>query len=281
MSQETQPWTRDHMVLGTVIVPGIALVEMALTAGCMAGCPVADELVLEAPLVLEDDAVLQVQVTIGAAGDDGRREVAIYSRPEGLTEDELREVTCHGRGWLAPESDVAQWHEVWPPEGAETLSADALYAGMTELGYDYGPMFACVRAAWRRGREVFTELALPDGADNGGFAVHPGLLDAAMHGGLLGEKSGDGVVLPFSWSGVRLGEGGPSRARVRISPAGESALRVEVVGEQGEPVLHVDKLFFRPVDASQLERAQGVGDALFRVDWVEVAAEPVGSVRVA
>ncbi|MCG6495747.1 type I polyketide synthase, partial [Kitasatospora sp. A2-31] len=281
ISQETQPWTRDHMVLGTVIVPGIALVEMALTAGRMAGCPVADELVLEAPLVLEDDAVLQVQVTIGAAGDDGRREVAIYSRPEGLTEDELQEVTCHGRGWLAPESDVAQWHEVWPPVGAETLSADALYTGMTELGYDYGPMFACVRAAWRRGGEVFTELALPDGADNGGFAVHPGLLDAAMHGGLLGEKSGDGVVLPFSWSGVRLGAGGPSRARVRISPAGESALRVEVVGEQGDPVLHVDKLFFRPVDASQLERAQGVGDALFRVDWVEVAAEPVGAVRVA
>ncbi|MEU0398622.1 polyketide synthase dehydratase domain-containing protein, partial [Streptomyces sp. NPDC006208] len=272
ISQDTQPWTRDHMVLGTVIVPGIAVVEMALTAGRLAGCAVADELVLEAPLVLEDDAALQVQVTIGQTGEDGRREVAIYTRPEGLTEDELREVTCHGRGWLAPETEPAEWREVWPPEGAETASVDALYAGMADLGYDYGPMFACVRAAWRRGAEVFAEIALPDGADNGGFDVHPGLLDAAMHGGLLGKKSDDGVVLPFSWSGVRLGEAGATRARVRIAPAGDSALRVDVVGEQGEPVLHVDKLFFRPVDASQLERAQGGGNALFQVDWAEVVA---------
>ncbi|MFD4139641.1 SDR family NAD(P)-dependent oxidoreductase [Streptomyces sp. NPDC058572] len=281
MSQETQPWTRDHMVLGTVIVPGIAVVEMALTAGRLAGCAVADELVLEAPLVLEDDAALQVQVTVGPAAEDGRREVAIYTRPEGLTEDEPREVTCHGRGWLAPETEPAEWREMWPPEGAETASADALYAGMADLGYDYGPMFACVRAAWRRGAEVFAEIALPDGADNGGFDVHPGLLDAAMHGGLLGKKSDDGVVLPFSWSGVRLGEGGSTRARVRIAPVGDSALRVDVVGEQGEPVLHVDKLFFRPVDASQLERAQGGGNALFQVDWAEVVAGSSAAVRVA
>ncbi|UYQ66234.1 type I polyketide synthase [Streptomyces peucetius] len=285
ISQDTQPWTLDHMVLGTVIVPGIALVEMALTAGRMAGCAVADELVLEAPLVLDDAAARQVQVTVGRAGEDGRREVAIYSRPEGVTEEELREATCHGRGWLAPEAEpTAEWREVWPPEGAEEASVDALYAGMTDLGYDYGPMFQCVRAAWRRGNEVFAEIALPDGTDNGGFGVHPGLLDAAMHGGLLGKKSGDGVVLPFSWSGVRLGNGGPTRAHVRVSPAGDSALRIDVVGEQGEPVLHMDKLFFRPVDASQLERARGGDNSLFQVDWAEVTAgssASSASVRVA
>ena len=49
LSQDSAPWIRDHVVLGKVIVPGTALVELALAAGRHAGCPVIDELVLEAP----------------------------------------------------------------------------------------------------------------------------------------------------------------------------------------------------------------------------------------
>src|SRR5215207_2932936 len=33
LSQDSQPWTQDHAVFGTVILPGAALVELALTAG--------------------------------------------------------------------------------------------------------------------------------------------------------------------------------------------------------------------------------------------------------
>ncbi|WP_447002678.1 SDR family NAD(P)-dependent oxidoreductase [Saccharothrix isguenensis] len=278
ISDDTQPWTRDHVVLGTVVVPGVALAEMVLTAGRRLDCTVLDELVLESPLVLDDTAVRQVQITVGQAGDDGRREVAIYSRPDSGADDAPTEAVCHGRGWLAPEGEPAQtagWHEVWPPEDAEPASVDALYAGMADLGYDYGPLFHCVRAAWRTQDEVYAEIALPDDADNGGFVVHPGLLDAAMHGGLLEKEPGDSVVLPFSWSGVRLGTTGLTRARVRVGNAGESTLRVDVVGEQGEPVMSMDKLVFRAVEPAQLERAQGNGsDSLFRLDWTTLAASP-------
>ncbi|MGC4750726.1 hypothetical protein ACLQ28_34470, partial [Micromonospora sp. DT201] len=51
ISQDTAPWVSDHGVLGMVIVPGTALVELALTAGRHAGSPVVEELVLEAPLL--------------------------------------------------------------------------------------------------------------------------------------------------------------------------------------------------------------------------------------
>ena len=46
------------------------------------GCPVVDELTLEAPLLLAEGVAVQVQVTVGPAGADGRRAVAVYSRPE-------------------------------------------------------------------------------------------------------------------------------------------------------------------------------------------------------
>ncbi|MFC5291166.1 SDR family NAD(P)-dependent oxidoreductase [Actinokineospora guangxiensis] len=280
VSQETQPWTRDHVVLDSVVVPGIALAEMVVTAGRTVGCPVAEELVLAAPLTLSADEVRHLQITVGAAAEDGRREVAVYSRPAEQQDGERQEALCHGRGHIGPETATTlRWPEQWPPADADAASVDELYADMADLGYGYGPTFLCVRALWRREREVFAEIALPDGADTGGFALHPGLLDAAMHGGLLEKESGGGVVLPFSWSGVRIGAGGQQSARVRITGLGDSTLRVDVVDAEGESVLHMDKLVFRPVDPAQLGGGSGAGEALHRLDWTEVALS-AGQARV-
>ena len=39
-----------------------------------------------------------------------------------------------------------------------------------------------VKRKWRDGDTVYTEVALPDGADVDGFGLHPALADAALHG---------------------------------------------------------------------------------------------------
>ncbi|WP_033442118.1 type I polyketide synthase [Saccharothrix sp. NRRL B-16314] len=280
MSQESQPWTRDHVVFGIVLVPGTALVEMALTAGRQVGCPVLDELVLEAPLLLEDDVTLQVQVTVGPAVEGGRRQVAVYSRPEG-GDEEQRETTCHGRGWLtAHAAPVEPFPLQWPPAGAEPLTVEDLYARvsdhakLTDLGFDYGPAFRAVRSAWRVGDDVYTELVLPDVAGSAeGFGVHPALFDSALHGGLgmLGGSGEDSGGLPFSWSGVRLDRTGHTRLRVRIGLAGDAALRLTIVGDDGEPVANVDRLDVRPVEQAHLEAARRNGPkSLYQVEWVSV-----------
>ncbi|MGV5039345.1 polyketide synthase dehydratase domain-containing protein, partial [Streptomyces sp. NRAIS4] len=133
MSTETQPWVSDHVVLGLVIVPGTAWVELASVAGRRVGVPVVDELVMEAPLLLEEGTTAQLRVTVGAAGEDGRREVAIFARPEAGDGDgdgdgdRDGEMTCHARGWLAAQdtAPASSWIPAqWPPaEGAE-MSAD-------------------------------------------------------------------------------------------------------------------------------------------------------------
>ncbi|WP_340560317.1 SDR family NAD(P)-dependent oxidoreductase [Streptomyces sp. GSL17-111] len=280
ISQEGQPWTRDHAVLGTVLVPGTALVDLALAAGRDLGCAVLDELVLEAPLVLADADGAQVQVIVGPVDADGHREVAIYSRPEG-GEDEEREAVCHGRGRLAAEAAPAEpFPAQWPPPGAESVAVGAFYERMADIGLDYGPLFQGVRAAWRVGDTVYTEVALPEDAGTGGHAVHPALFDAALHGALLSKTPGSSVELPFSWSGVRLGRAGAGRARVRIAPADGSALRVDVVGEDGTPVAAVGALGLRPLDPAQLDGARGTKNSLFQVDWTELAATPSVPTRV-
>ncbi|MFJ3794601.1 SDR family NAD(P)-dependent oxidoreductase, partial [Kitasatospora sp. NPDC090091] len=264
-------------------VPGTALVELALAAGRQADTPVVDELVLEAPLVLSDDAALQIQVTVGPAAADGRREVAIYTRPENGGDDE-RETVCHARGLLGPDAEPSEaWPAEWPPAEAEQLPVDGLYAGLADIGYDYGPVFQGVRAAWRDGDRTYAEVELPGDGGGEGFGIHPALFDAALHGVLLDKEAGSPLDLPFTWSGVRLGQATRvSRARVRIAPAGESAFRVDIAGPHGEPVLNLARLDLRPVQQDQLDtRQRAHRNSLFQLDWAQVTSAPAATVRTA
>ncbi|MFF7977435.1 SDR family NAD(P)-dependent oxidoreductase [Streptomyces sp. NPDC007905] len=283
LSMDSQPWVRDHVVLGSVVVPGTAWVELALAAGRRVGAPVVDELVMEAPLLLEEGTTAQLRVTVGTAGEDGRREVVIFARPEADDDDE-GETTCHARGWLAAEETVQAWvPQEWPPSQAVEMTGEALYAGMAELGFDYGPVFQGVRTAWRVDDEVFAEVALPGDSGGENFGFHPALFDASLHGAFAERGSGDGAtILPFSWSKVSAGRTGLSRVRVRISPAGDSALRVDVVSEQGEPVLSLERLDMRPVDPAQLERLRrGGGQSAYQLGWAPVTLGASRPVRVA
>nr|WP_242432715.1 polyketide synthase dehydratase domain-containing protein [Streptomyces sp. Root1310] len=109
---------------------------------------------------------------------------------------------------------------------------------MTESGYGYGPVFQGLRAAWRRGEELFAEVALPaeEAEAAAGFGIHPALLDAALHAGLVGQEPDGQVRLPFVWSGVTLFAQGASSVRVRLLPTGEDSVSVQVADVEGTPV---------------------------------------------
>ncbi|CAM5312118.1 SDR family NAD(P)-dependent oxidoreductase OS=Streptomyces alboniger OX=132473 GN=CP975_27335 PE=4 SV=1 [Streptomyces alboniger] len=154
--------------------------------------------------------------------------------------------------------------------GAVRASAD--------LGFSYGEAFRGLRAAWRRGEELFAEVVLPEeqreSAD--AFRMHPALLDAALHVlGLGGRWADDGDAgtarLPFSWRGVSLRATGASALRVRLAPEGDDGVTLAVADGVGDPVATVDALVFRPVSAAQLDTpaGQGLGDSLFQVEWTE------------
>ncbi|MBB5940404.1 type I polyketide synthase [Streptomyces zagrosensis] len=283
LSAQSQPWVSDHVVLGSVIVPGTAWVELVLAAGRRVGAPVVDELVMQAPLLLDEGKAVQLRVTVDAAGEDGRRAVAVFARAE-AGDDEQGEMTCHARGTLAIEDTAAvSWVPAqWPPADGVEMPADALYAGMADLGFDYGPAFQGVRTAWRVGDEVFAEVALPGDSGGESFGAHPALFDAALHSGLLQDGPSDTAFLPFSWSGVRLARGGLSRVRVRMRRVGEAAFGLDVASEQGEPVLSLARLDMRPVDPAQLERLRRSGrQAVHRLDWAPVAVGAGRPVRTA
>ncbi|MGH3859102.1 type I polyketide synthase, partial [Actinokineospora sp.] len=231
LSTRAQPWLADHVIAGTVLLPGTAFVDLALRGGDEAGCAAVEELTLESPLALPSGGgEVAVQVVVGPSAEPGHRPVEIFSRPAAAAADLDEPWTRHATGTLAttaPPADPSGMTAAWPPEGAEPVDL----ATLDTAGLDFGPMFQNLRAAWRKDGEIFAEAALPEDAhhDAGRFGLHPALLDSALRPtDLAGDTAGDGgeIRLPFAWSGVTLHATGASSVRVRIAPVGPDAVSV-------------------------------------------------------
>ncbi|MET7921528.1 SDR family NAD(P)-dependent oxidoreductase [Streptomyces avermitilis] len=273
LSLRTHPWLSDHAVLGTVLLPGTAFVELAVRAADEAGCALLEDLTLEAPLVVPERGGVAVQVWVGAADGTGRRPLTVHSRPE---DDADLPWVRHATGFVTEGTEEAgaaaadRTLTAWPPTGSEPVDLDGFYDRLAALGLAYGPAFRGLRSAWRTGEEVFAEVALPDGTDTGSFLLHPALLDAALHaigaggadGALVAEA--DGPLLPFAWSRVSVRATGASTLRVRLAPAGTDAVSLLVADGAGEPVASVESLTLRAVSAERLRKRSG--DEMFTVE---------------
>ncbi|MFJ9034711.1 SDR family NAD(P)-dependent oxidoreductase [Streptomyces sp. NPDC102274] len=301
LSLRSHPWLADHAVGGVVLFPGTGLVELAVRAGDEAGCSVLDELVIEAPLVLPGHGGVRVQVALSGPDDNGSRTVDVYS----LREDGTDVWTRHATGVLssAPSSSGSGSgtgfdFTAWPPLGAQPVEVGDFYDDLVERGYVYGPAFQGLRAVWRRGEEVFAEVALPEdlGKEAGRFGVHPALLDAALQAATAGaaaarladadvegEPDGQELWLPFAWNGLELHAAGASVLRVRVAQFERDSLSLEAGDEAGGLVVTMDSLVSRAVPAGHLEMAadMAVASSLFGVEWTELTsvqgAEPAPS----
>ncbi|WTL60401.1 SDR family NAD(P)-dependent oxidoreductase [Nocardia sp. NBC_01499] len=276
LSVSTQPWLADHRVADTILVPGTALVELAIQAGDAVDCGVLDELVLHAPLVLPDQGGVQLQVMVGA-DDSGTRDVTIHSRLPGAP------WVLHAAGTLAertpqPSFELTQW----PPPNTTAVELTNAYDVLWDKGYQYGPVFRGLRAAWVSGTDLFAEVALPEGAHDeaGRFGLHPALLDACLHAGLLTGADTETTVLPFAWSGVELYATGARTVRVHVSASGENAITLAVADRAGAPVALVRSLVSRPVSTADL-RAGQFHDSLFHVRWRQIPADAAQPLSIA
>ncbi|NEB80822.1 acyltransferase domain-containing protein, partial [Streptomyces sp. SID14478] len=282
LSLKSHPWLADHTIGGLPLLPGTGLVELAVRAGDEAGCGVLEELVIEAPLVVPEQGGVRLQVAVGAPGEHGSRTVEVYSQRDDAGDEQPW--TRHATATLAasaahPPTDFD--FGAWPPPGAEAVETAGFYDELRERGVGYGPSFQGVRAVWRRGDELFAEVALPEEQrkDAEKFGIHPALLDAALQTGsfrAVSDAAADGgagqPLLAFSWNGLVLHAAGASALRVRIAPSGPEALSVDAADETGALVVTMDSLVSRAVSAEQLETAadSAATDSLYRVDWTEL-----------
>ncbi|MFI0976754.1 SDR family NAD(P)-dependent oxidoreductase [Streptomyces sp. NPDC021093] len=268
LSLRTHTWLADHLVHGTALLPGTAFVDLLLHVGDQVGSPTVEELTLESPLSLREQDQVEIQVSLGRE-EAGRREVRVY----GSTEHGVW--SRHASGVLTRAVDAgAEELTQWPPASADAVDLSGFYERLADDGFEYGPAFRGLRAAWRRGDDLFAEVGLPEERHDeaGSFGLHPALFDAALH-----IASGDGA-LPFAWTGVSLFATGARALRVRLRRTGPASVSVLVADESGRAVAAAESLTARPVSAP----AGGHSNALFQVDLVpeQLTAAPVACVRL-
>ncbi|GLZ29217.1 polyketide synthase [Lentzea sp. NBRC 105346] len=252
-------WVADHVVFGSVLLPGTAFVDLVLAAGRHVGCDRIDELILHAPLLLGRDQV-RFQVLVGS-DDCGQRSVQVYAE----SGDGMRSLAS---GMLTSGGSAVETIE-WPPAGAIPMNLDGVYDRLADQGYDYGPAFQGLRTAWRRGDEIFAEVE----ADGTGFGVHPALTDAALHAVVLGM---DGPVLPHTWSGVYFTGVPATNLRVHSTPLGDNAVRLVMTDDRGRLVASVGSLTLRPFSPRLLSQSDGT---LLHLAWRSVNVPEAGETQ--
>ncbi|MYU19785.1 hypothetical protein GTZ78_56210, partial [Streptomyces sp. SID8361] len=73
------------------------------------------------------------------------------------SDDWVQHVTATvGPGASLPETAA------WPPAHAEPVNVTGLYDNLAAAGYEYGPAFQGLQAAWRAGDTVYAEVTLAE-----------------------------------------------------------------------------------------------------------------------
>ncbi|MFI2641541.1 type I polyketide synthase [Streptomyces sp. NPDC018610] len=285
LSLDTHPWLADHVVLGTVLVPGAVFAEWAVHAAVEAGGGRVGELVLKAPMALHEGAALDVRVSVGGARADGRRAFTVHARPQDASRGEW---TLHATGQLEARdagrpAAVPAPKQSWPPAGAVEVELAGVYERLAERGLRYGSGFRGLRALWRLGDELLADVELPgdEVEEAHGFLLHPVLLDAALHAVLAPERKSD-PALPFTWQGIETYAPSGRRLRVRATPlreegrSGELSVSLALADGEGRPVASVESLLLKRTTPENLGRALGERQGeLYRLEWPPVTAPAV------
>ncbi|HZX38891.1 MAG TPA: type I polyketide synthase, partial [Streptomyces sp.] len=270
LSVRDQPWLADHALAGTVVVPGTAFLELAVLAGDRAGCRRVEDLTLVSPLILPARGAMALQAVLGADDGSGHRPFTVHARD--AEADAHEPWTLHATGMLtaATPEPAGPVLPAWPPTGSVPLPVEDVYERLSAGGFDYGPLFQGLRAAWRHGDQVHAEVALPEEArqDASRFALHPALLDAALHATtFLPMQDTAAGRLPFSWRGVEIHATGATQLRIRLDLSAPDTVSLVLADTDGRSVAEVEALTLREVSPDRIALSAQASAPLYHLDW--------------
>ncbi len=272
-------WMEDHQVFETVLVPGVAMVELAAHAAKQLGLDGVLEAVLEAPLALEGRGARRAQLVVGALAD-GTRSFTLRSQAATVAPSGVEGWTQHasgvlGSGLKAPAPLSAQW----PPAGAKAVDVSGLYERLKALGFGYGPSFQVLKGVWAAEDGLYAEVELTEATarEAGEYGAHPALFDGALHAVLTQTA---GVQLPFAWSEVQVHAVGATSARVKLTREGEG-WRVALYDGAGQPVASVGSLQSRAATVQQVKAALAGASHLYEVTAQPAAEQEARDVTMA
>lgn len=232
LSVKSQPWLADHIIYGTVVVPGATYAAMALAA---VGTPArVHDVFFYEPIILGDKASREVQLTLHPPDDSRGGTFQIHSRPYG---DRDADWSLNAEGIVLagvddePPSDTSESIDA-VCERLDRARPQQLFEAFADNELAWGPTWSTsLKSLWIGAGEAVGDLAV--GAELaehlGSEPAHPVLLDlcTGVAGAALlavteqGDAAAD-LYLPLRYGRVVLRAQMPRRfyCRARFQTGG-------------------------------------------------------------
>lgn len=302
LSVKSQPWLSDHVIYGTVVVPGATYAAMALAA---VGTParVRDVFFYE-PIILPEKASREVQLTLHPL-DDGPQDAAswsfqVHSRPYGVRDSDWS-LNADGKVVTGVEDEPAPDSSDDPVdvaiEGMERTRPQQLFETFADMELAWGPAWSnSLKSLWVGEGEAIGDVSVGEELSEhlGAEPIHPVLLDLctgvafpAFPALLAAEQGVNDLFLPLRYGQVELREKMPRRfyCRARWHTSGlDSETQVfdlDFVDRDGRRLGGIREFTVKRAPREALLRGLG-GDTtrlLYTLGWHEVPlpADPPGN----
>lgn len=190
---------RDHIFRNKKILPGVAYLELAKTAGEKS----IEKHITQFKNVLWLQPIWhqgnEVKIETEIIKQKGSLQYVVYSNIEG--KDTLgSEKQIHSQGELTSiEVSTPIKHDIEKIKKSlnKSISRDAFYKTYQEIGLELGTSFRGVQHLWYNSSEAISKIELPKGE---GYTLTPGIMDSALQTciGINLEKEVTGLLFPFS-----------------------------------------------------------------------------------
>ncbi len=266
--EATEPLLDDHRVNGQPVLPGAAILEMALAAASLAGAKATREIrdvVWERPLMLGvGEKTLRVALllrptlegvafVIADAAGDGARGLLVAGEPRPKARLPLAAIRARMK---------------------RQLTIGSCYAELAAKGLTYGPSLRSVEEVHVGDGEALAVVSLPDAPRGPSDQALPvPLVDGALQSviGLLGDAVGDDLWLPFGIDSVVLHE--PLAPRCMVYVVARAKCRdactydVQIAAEDGSIAAELVGVSVRRLPRDPAKVASRVSLRAFRERW--------------
>jgi acyl transferase domain-containing protein/NADPH:quinone reductase-like Zn-dependent oxidoreductase/acyl carrier protein len=291
LSVKSQPWLSDHVIYGTVVVPGATYAAMALAAVDLPAA-VKDVFFYE-PIILPEKSSREVQLTLHPLESGGGSTFKVHSRPFG---ERGAEWSLNAEGTIVTaESDV---EDAPPSEQVEPVDAaierctrmrpQDLFETFADLELAWGPNWSgSLKSLWLGDGEAIGDIVVGEELSEhlGSEPMHPVLMDLctgvafpAFPALLAAEQGVNDLYLPLRYGQVTLREKMPRRfycrARWHTGPLdGETQVfDLDFVDRDGRQLGGIREFTVKRAPREALLRGLG-GDVtrlLYTLGWHEV-----------
>ena len=295
LSVKSQPWLADHVIYGTVVVPGATYAAMALAA---VGAParVKDVFFYE-PIILPEKASREVQLTVHPAGDGSGSTFTVHSRPYG---ERAAEWSLNAEGTVVTgvrhHDEPVSEQQPDPVDAAierlERMRPQDLFETFADMELAWGPNWSgSLKSLWLGEGEAIGDIVVGEELAEhlGTEPMHPVLMDLctgvafpAFPALLAAEQGVHDLYLPLRYGQVMLREKMPRRFYCRATwhrselNSETQVFDLDFVDRDGRQLGGIREFTVKRAPREALLRGLG-GDAtrlLYTVGWHEVPPPP-------